>query len=43
MTDTFFHLLGPISRIVCCLVPFAWVPALVVVYVRRQKKQHGAR
>jgi hypothetical protein len=27
---------GPLSRIVCCLVPFAWLPALLIAYVARR-------
>jgi hypothetical protein len=27
---------GPLSRLLCCLVPFAWLPALVIYYVARR-------
>ena len=28
--------LGPLSRVICCLVPFAWLPTLLVFYVVRR-------
>jgi hypothetical protein len=27
---------GPLSRILCCLVPFAWLPVLLIAYVVRR-------
>ena len=27
---------GPLSRLICCLLPFAWLPVLAIVYVRRR-------
>ena len=30
---------GPLSRVICCLIPCAWLPALMIIYVIR----HGRR
>lgn len=33
---TYETIAGPLSRVICCLVAFAWLPALVVFYVVRR-------
>jgi len=34
---TYETIVGPLSRVICCLVPFAWLPVLLIVYVVRRK------
>lgn len=36
---TYEAILGPLSRVICCLVPFAWLPVLVIGYLTRRKKE----
>jgi hypothetical protein len=33
---TYEAILGPLSRAVCCLVPFAWLPALALWVIIRK-------
>jgi hypothetical protein len=32
---TYQTILGPLSRLLCCLIPFAWLPVLLIIYVAR--------
>ncbi|HVO42547.1 MAG TPA: hypothetical protein VMT34_07985 [Aggregatilineales bacterium] len=35
---------GPLSRVICCLVPLAWLPLLLVLYgVRRRRPRNTTR
>jgi hypothetical protein len=37
-------IVGPLSRVLCCLVPFAWLPALAILYaVRRLDSRNRQR
>ena len=39
---TYETIAGPLSRVICCLVVFAWLPALIVFYVvRRGWRERG--
>ncbi len=38
---TYETIIGPLSRIVCCFVPFAWLPALIGVYLMRRNVKTG--
>ena len=38
---TYETIAGPLSRVICCLVPFAWLPALVIFYVVRRRNRDG--
>ncbi len=36
-------LIGPLSRVICCLVPIGWLPALLVLYVTRRRGSNTNR
>ncbi len=36
---TYETIVGPLSRIICCLVPCGWVPMLMIAYVVRRRDQ----
>jgi hypothetical protein len=33
---TYETIAGPLSRVICCLVAFAWLPVLAITYVLRR-------
>jgi len=36
---TFETILGPLSRVICCLVPIAWLPVLLMMYAVRRLRE----
>ena len=29
-------IVGPLFRVICCLIPFAWLPFLVIYYIAKR-------
>jgi hypothetical protein len=36
---TYETIVGPLSRVICCLVPLAWLPVLAIFYVVRRRNR----
>ncbi len=36
-------IVGPLSRLLCCLVACAWLPALAIIYVVRRGRRERHR